>query len=134
MRRCDFIRFPCGAAVSGPPMARAQPSGSLRFRLFLLALVLLLALAAQALGVAGAVAQNILTFRTFHCGDGTEFVAAFYKGTNSAHVQLDGKAMTLRRRLSLSGTRYSASGVTLRIKASRTTLTRGRQTTDCSSS
>jgi membrane-bound inhibitor of C-type lysozyme len=134
MRRRESITLLGGAAVRSLSARAQRPLVSLRFRLLLLARVLMLALAAQALGITGTVAQNILTFRTFHCRDGTEFVAAFYEGANSVNVQLDGKAMTLRRRLSLSGTRYSASGVTLRIKANATTLTRGRQATDCSSS
>jgi membrane-bound inhibitor of C-type lysozyme len=79
-----------------------------------------------------AVAQNV-TFQTFRCDDGTEFVAAFFKGTSSASVQLDGKKMTLPHRLlSLSGTRYSGGGVTLRIKANTATLSRGGRSTDCS--
>ena len=40
-----------------------------------------------------------------------------------AHLQLDGKAVTLAKRLALSGSRYSGSGVTLRItRAGATTL------------
>jgi membrane-bound inhibitor of C-type lysozyme len=74
------------------------------------------------------------TFLTFHCGDGTEFVTAFYQGTRSAYVKLDGKAVTLPRRISLSGARYSSGGITLRIKESAATLSRGRQSTECSSS
>ena len=82
-------------------------------------------------GVAPAFAQ---TFLTFHCGDGTQFLAAFREGTRSAYVQLDGKAMTLPRRLSLSGARYSAGSTTLRIKQNTAALSRGRQSTECSSS
>src|SRR6266566_96063 len=85
---------------------------------------------AQLVGVTLAAAQGIVTFRTFHCHDGTDFVVAFSKGTSRAQVQLDGKAMTLPRRVSLSGVRYSAGGITLRIKENVTTLSRGRQTTE----
>ena len=86
-----------------------------------------------AAGVGGATPAFAQTFLTFHCGDGTQFVAAFREGTRSAYVQLDGKAITLPRRLSLSGTRYSAGSTTLRIKQNTTTLSRGRQSTECSS-
>jgi membrane-bound inhibitor of C-type lysozyme len=79
-------------------------------------------------------AQSLVTFHSFHCGDGTDFVAAFYQGTRSAYVQIDGKAMTLPRRLSLSGARYSGGGITVRIKGDAATLSRGRQSTDCASS
>jgi membrane-bound inhibitor of C-type lysozyme len=73
-------------------------------------------------------------FHTFHCSDGTDFVVALTQGKSRAHVQLDGKAMTLPRRLSLSGARYSGGGVSLRIKDNAATLSRGRQTTECVSS
>jgi|SRR5580704_6345404 membrane-bound inhibitor of C-type lysozyme len=73
------------------------------------------------------------TFLTFHCGDGTEFVATFYESRRSAQVQLDGKALTLPRRLALFGPRYSAGGITLRMKGMAATLSRGRLSTECSS-
>jgi membrane-bound inhibitor of C-type lysozyme len=104
-------------------------------RTFQLTIVLLSTFAAG--GVTSSGAQ---TFLTFHCADGTEFVTAFYRGRRSAYVQLDGKAMTLPPRISLSGARYSAGDITLRIKGNSATLTRGRhlsrgrRSTDCSSS
>ena len=98
--------------------------------------VTIVLLSAFAAGVTSAGAQTLLTF---HCGDGTEFVAALYPSTR-AYVQLDGKAMTLSRRISLSGARYSVGDITLRIKENSATLTRGRylsrgrRSTECSSS
>lgn len=71
------------------------------------------------------------TFLTFHCHDGSEFVVAFYQGTRSAYVQLDGKALTLPRRISLSRPRYAAGGITMWIKERGATLRRGRTSTDC---
>jgi membrane-bound inhibitor of C-type lysozyme len=79
-------------------------------RTFQVTIVLLSAFAAG--GVTSAGAQTLLTF---HCGDGTEFVAALYPSART-YVQLDGKAMTLSQRISLSGARYSAGDFTLRIK------------------
>jgi membrane-bound inhibitor of C-type lysozyme len=84
--------------------------------------------AAIVIGQSPAVAQ---TFLTYSCLDGSEFVAAFLAGDRSAHLHLDGKAMTLPRRLSLSGTRYAKGDVTLRIAKSVTTLTRGKRSTEC---
>ena len=52
-------------------------------------------------------------FRNYRCADGTQFIAAFFDGDTRAHLQLDGKAVTLTKRLSLAGTRYKGSGVTL---------------------
>ena len=74
-----------------------------------------------------------LTFLTFHCGDGTEFVATFYEAGRRAQVQLDGKALTLPRRLALFGPRYSAGGIALQMKGTAATLSRGRRSTECSS-
>jgi membrane-bound inhibitor of C-type lysozyme len=74
-----------------------------------------------------------LTFLAFHCDDGTEFVASFYEAGRRAQVQLDGKALTLPRRLALFGPRYSAGGITLRMKGMAATLSRGRRSTECSS-
>jgi len=96
------------------------------------ALALASLLAAQMLAATRAAGQDA-TFHSFHCRDGTDFVVVFSKGTSRIHVQLDGKAMALPRRLSLSGARYSGSGVTLRIKENAATLGRGRQTTECAS-
>jgi membrane-bound inhibitor of C-type lysozyme len=79
-----------------------------------------------AIGIAGsaalaspAAADNIALYQ---CADGSQFALAFYEADTHAHLQLNGKALTLPKRLSLSGRRYSASGVTLRIDKDVTTL------------
>jgi len=71
------------------------------------------------------------TFFTYHCRDGSEFVAAFYEGDRRAHLQLDGKAIALAKRPSLSGTRYVKGNITLRIAKTGTTLKRRKTTTEC---
>jgi membrane-bound inhibitor of C-type lysozyme len=123
---------PLPAAMATPFAARARRQLPARVLHACLGVLSMLALQAGAVRPAGA--QNNVTFLTFHCGDGTQFVAAFFKGDSRAHIQLDGKAMTLRHRLALSGTRYSAGDVSLRIRENSATLARGRQSTDCSSS
>jgi membrane-bound inhibitor of C-type lysozyme len=70
-------------------------------------------------------------FLTYHCRDGSEFAVAFFKGDRSAHVQLDGKAVALPPRLSMSGSRYAKGDITLRITKTVTTLKRGKRSTDC---
>jgi membrane-bound inhibitor of C-type lysozyme len=75
------------------------------------------------------------TFQTYVCADGTQFVAAFYPSDpKRAHLQVDGKAVALAKRLALSGQRYSGGGVTLTMgKAGATTLKLGkRPATACS--
>ena len=84
--------------------------------------VLVGALVLEILGSSAASAQS--AFRNYHCADGTQFIAAFFNGDNRAHLQLDGKAVTLTKRLSLTGTRYKGGGVTLEI--TRAGLTRLR--------
>ena len=83
--------------------------------------------------VAGALpAQGQATFATYHCRDGAQFVVAFYDGDKHAYIQLDGKAMTLSKRVALRGERYRRGDVTLRIaKNGATTLKRGKRTTEC---
>jgi len=71
------------------------------------------------------------TFRTYRCYDGSQFVLAFYEGDKRAHVQLDGKALTLPKRISLSGSRYAKGDISLRITKTAITLKRGKQSTEC---
>ncbi|MGY3527902.1 MliC family protein [Bradyrhizobium sp. USDA 4452] len=76
----------------------------------------------EILGLSAAPAQS--AFRNYHCADGTQFIAAFFGGDTRAHLQLDGKAVTLTKRLALTGMRYRGGGVTLEI--TRAGLTRLR--------
>jgi membrane-bound inhibitor of C-type lysozyme len=79
------------------------------------------ALAVVAIAPSAALTQT--SFRTYQCADGTQFIAGFFQYDPRAHLQLDGKAVTLDKRVALSGSRYSGKGVTLRItKAGVTTL------------
>ena len=71
------------------------------------------------------------TFFTYHCRDGAEFVVAFVGGDRSAHLQLDGKAVTLPRRLSVSGRRYANGNTGLTITKATTSLKRGSRLTEC---
>jgi membrane-bound inhibitor of C-type lysozyme len=73
------------------------------------------------------------TFRNYRCADGSQFLVGFFQYDSRAHLQLDGKALTLPKRVALSGSRYQAKGVTLRItKAGVTTLKHAkRPTTTC---
>lgn len=67
-------------------------------------------------GVLGSSTVTALSaFRNYRCADGTQFIAAFFDGDTRAHLQLDGKAVTLTKRLSLVGTRYKGGGVTLAV-------------------
>jgi membrane-bound inhibitor of C-type lysozyme len=72
------------------------------------------------------------TFQNYRCADGTQFIAGFYQHDSRAYLQVDGTAVTLARRLTLSGSRYSGSGVTLKITKSGITLRHAkRPTTAC---
>lgn len=71
------------------------------------------ALLAGAFGSSEVSAQT--TFQNYRCADGTQFIAGFFQPDSRAHLQLDGKPVTLAKRLALSGSRYSGSGVTLKI-------------------
>jgi membrane-bound inhibitor of C-type lysozyme len=72
------------------------------------------------------------TFQSYSCADGTQFIAGFFENDNRAYLQIDGRAVTLGRRLSLSGSRYSGGGVTLKITKAGTTVKHARRpTTSC---
>ncbi|HLG85222.1 MAG TPA: MliC family protein [Bradyrhizobium sp.] len=90
--------------------------------------ILLKMLAAAVLGTAawsfGAVPADAQSFQTYHCPDGSEFIVAFYPYDSRAYMQIDGRAVTLPRRLTLSGTRYSSGDVTLKIKRDGATTIR----------
>jgi membrane-bound inhibitor of C-type lysozyme len=68
------------------------------------------------------------TFRNYHCADGTEFIVGFYPYDSRAYLQIDGGSVMLPKRAALSGTRYSAGGVTLKVtRAGRTTIKRPKR-------
>ena len=72
------------------------------------------------------------TFQNYRCADGSRFIVGFFEYDKRAHLQIDGKAVTLAKRLPLSGSRYSGGGVSLRIGGAGTTLRHAkRPTTAC---
>ncbi|KRQ95648.1 hypothetical protein CQ12_03415 [Bradyrhizobium jicamae] len=89
------------------------------------------ALGLAAVAASPATAQS--SFRNYRCADGSQFMVGFFQYDKRAHLQLDGKALTLPKRWALSGSRYQAKGVTLRVtKAGVTTLKHAkRKTTTC---
>lgn len=89
-------------------------------------------LVAFVLGASAAVAQT--TWQTYRCSDGTEFIVGFFEYDKRAHMQVDGKALTLQKRIALSGARYSGAGATLRVTKSGATFKIGkRPVTACQS-
>jgi membrane-bound inhibitor of C-type lysozyme len=76
-------------------------------------------IAGVAAGVSVAHAQS---FESYRCADGTQFIVGFYPYDSRAHLQIDGRAVTLKKRLALSCARYSGSGVTLAITKAGTTI------------
>ncbi|MFH1344906.1 MAG: MliC family protein [Pseudomonadota bacterium] len=73
-----------------------------------------------AAGGSPALAQT--TFQNYRCADGAQFVVGFFQYDKRAHMQIDGKAVTLGKRPALSGSRYSGGGVTLTIGKAGTRL------------
>ena len=71
---------------------------------------------------AGLSAAHAQSFESYRCTDGTQFIVGFYPYDSRAHLQIDGRAVTLKKRLALSGARYSGSGVTLAITKAGTTI------------
>jgi membrane-bound inhibitor of C-type lysozyme len=76
-------------------------------------------------GVSPTAAQT--RFQNYACADGSQFIVGFFQYDKRAHLQIDGRAVALAKRLALSGTRYSGGGVTLRITKAGTTIKRGKR-------
>jgi membrane-bound inhibitor of C-type lysozyme len=66
-------------------------------------------------GICSARQADAQTFQAYRCADGTQFIVGFYDDDKRAFLQIDGEPVTLAKRLSVSGARYSGSGVTLKI-------------------
>jgi membrane-bound inhibitor of C-type lysozyme len=67
------------------------------------------------------------TFQNYRCADGAQFIVGFFKPDTRAHLQIDGRAVTLTKRLALSGARYSGGGVTLKTGKAGATLKHGKR-------
>ena len=84
------------------------------------------------LAAAGSSPASAQTFQNYRCADGSQFIVGFFEYDSRAHLQIDGRAVTLAKRLTLSGSRYSGGGVTLKITKAGTTVKRAkRPTTAC---
>ncbi len=64
------------------------------------------------------IAAQTTTFQNYQCADDTHFIVAFYPHDPSAYLQIDGGSVILRKRPTLSGTRYSGGGVVLKYSRS----------------
>ena len=73
------------------------------------------------------------SFRNYRCADGSQFIVANYPDDPSLYLQIDGGPVTLKRRFSIWGARYSGGGVTLKFsKAGQTTVKHpGKPETAC---
>jgi membrane-bound inhibitor of C-type lysozyme len=67
------------------------------------------------------------SFQNYRCADGTQFIVGFFEYDARAHLQIDGKEVTLARRFAVSGARYSGGGVTLKITRAGTTVKHARR-------
>lgn len=95
-----------------------------------ISLSVLACVALTSTGISPASAQGVPTptFQSFVCADGARFTAAFLKyDPKWAHLQLDGKAVALRKRFTLSGARYTGRGITLTMTKSGTVLRHGKR-------
>ena len=90
--------------------------------------IIVLGAATHAAGLASASWAAVpQTFQNYRCADGSQFIVGFFPYDRRAHLQIDGKAVTLGKRLALSGSRYTGGGVTLKISKAGTTVKRGKR-------
>jgi membrane-bound inhibitor of C-type lysozyme len=92
-----------------------------RTAIFFVGAAMLVALATGASPVA---AQ---TFRTYVCADGSQFIVGFFRYDKRAHLQIDGKAVALTKRIALSGSRYSGGGIVLKTTRAGATIKHGKR-------
>jgi membrane-bound inhibitor of C-type lysozyme len=89
---------------------------------------IILAAAMSAVGTPATAPRALAqSFQTYRCADGTQFIVAFYAYDTHAYMQIDGRPVTLAKRLALSGSRYSGGGVTLKITKAGTTVRHARR-------
>jgi membrane-bound inhibitor of C-type lysozyme len=62
------------------------------------------------------------SFRNYRCADGTQFLVANYPYDSRMYLQIDGGPVTLKRRFSVWGARYSQGGIALRISRTGQTM------------
>jgi membrane-bound inhibitor of C-type lysozyme len=86
------------------------------------AIVLAITMLAGGIGCTGQ--ADAQTFQTYRCVDGTQFIVGFYDDDKRAFLQIDGEPVTLAKRLTVSGARYSGAGITLLIGKTGTTTVR----------
>jgi membrane-bound inhibitor of C-type lysozyme len=104
----DYARTSRAAALQGAKMRRHKA--------IILAFIVI---------VGGSVAARpaaAQTFQNYHCADGTQFIVGFYDHDKRAFLQIDGKAVPLAKRLTVSGARYSGEGIALKIGKIGTTV------------
>jgi membrane-bound inhibitor of C-type lysozyme len=90
--------------------------------------VFLATVLAAALSGAGPSLAQEKTFQSFACADGARFTAAFLKyDPKQVHLQIDGKAVALKKRFTLTGSRYTGRGITLTMNKSGTILRHGKR-------
>jgi membrane-bound inhibitor of C-type lysozyme len=77
--------------------------------------------------VASSSVVHAQTFENYRCADGTRFIVGFYPYDSRAHLQIDGRPVTLKKRLAISGKRYSGGGVTLAITKAGTRIRHARR-------
>jgi membrane-bound inhibitor of C-type lysozyme len=86
----------------------------------------IIVLGAMLVGAAGLPA-SAQTFQSYRCADGTQFIVGFFEYDKRAHMQIDGRAVTLAKRPALSGSHFSGGGVTLKIAKAGTTVKHARR-------
>src|SRR4029077_18051729 len=58
----------------------------------------------------GPLPTSAQTFESYRCAAGTSFIVGFYQYDSRAFLQVDGRAIPLKKRLEVSGARYPGRG------------------------
>jgi membrane-bound inhibitor of C-type lysozyme len=90
-------------------------------------------IALVAVGVVGlsssALAQR---FTAYECNDGAQFQVALLDTEKKAYLQLDGRALQLPKKITYTGDRYAAGGVTFWVRGNGVvTIKRSGKVSEC---
>jgi len=86
---------------------------------------------AAAGSMAFAACAQAQTYLHYECAGGTTFELTVFPDNRAAFLQVDGKSLQLPKSVSVTGTRYRKSGITVWVRGERATLRRAGKRIEC---
>jgi membrane-bound inhibitor of C-type lysozyme len=86
---------------------------------------------AAAGSIAFATCAQAQTYLHYQCEGGTTFELTVFPDDSAAFLQVDGKSIRMPKSVSVTGTRYRRSGITVWVRGERATLRRAGKRIEC---